>query len=270
MAKTKAKVESYDEAFARFYALDDQPLLWAAQADMKAVKQASAAGQPIPRTPAKDAFDRRYEEGTTLSTRTTKKTTSGGGVKMRDVLRFTHNGMPIHESHMLGGVAFHFTEGLGKKGDERKLDSEGLTALLHKLGVKDIAKPGWEVELPNGHRIGTIRVDQVDEYRRKAQAAKKAASNGNKPAAKRTTKATGKRATKKVDTPKKVPTERPLTQGQKAMREGRAARAAKKATPAKTAAPAKKATTASARAKAGVRPIPKKTAGKATKRTARK
>lgn len=262
MPKKKAdKDVDYDTAFDTAYALPDQQLLWAAQADQKAMKQASAAGQPIPRTPALDAFHRRTKEGLTLSTRT-KKQTAERGPSLRDTLRFTHNGMPIHESHMLGGVAYHFTEGLGASGG--KLDSKGLEKLLTKLGVKDISKPGWTVTLPNGHVIGTIRVDQVDAARAKAQAAKKldgsTAKKATKPAAK---KPAAKPAARKATAKK---TAKPLTAGQKAYREGKAARATKKA------APAKKATTASARAKAGVRPIPKKgTSGKAaTKRTARK
>lgn len=112
----------------------------------------------------------------------TDKATTTKAPKNSDLVRFTHDGLPMHASHMLGGVAFHYTKGLGPDGG--KLNADTLAELLYTLKdlttgkvIDDIYKPGWSVKLPepSGVVIGAIRPDQVEEYRAAFKAKREAA-----------------------------------------------------------------------------------------------
>lgn len=177
-------------------------------------------------------------------TSTTKtKTATSGRSKGRADIRYFHDGRSMSETHKhkLSTLAYFHSHDI-VAGSQARLSTKQFIAELAKLGVKDPGEPGWMVKLPNGVTV-ECRVD-----------GEKSAYDGPAPTKKAASKSKATKATKGNG---KVPDS--LKAGLAVLddKPAKPVGTVKKQTPGAKARAAA-AATSSERAKADVKPNPKK------------
>jgi hypothetical protein len=189
-----------------------------AQDDHAACKAARLSGKTIPSAPFLDALKGRNAQMTSTKA---EKVANGGGVvggkrtPKATGVTFTHDGKSVSPTqNKLSSVAWFYTNGLGTGGGRLKVGE--LKALLKREGVDDPHKPGWSVKLSNGITIGCVNagaeIPAVEKQPKLATATKPKASTS-----------------KRADSKKLLPGERPSEAVMRMMSEGKTASEAAKA-----------------------------------------
>jgi hypothetical protein len=178
-----------------------------ADKELEAEKQWQLAGSPEdskPETPTLDSIRSTYA----VPKRARR---SGGGEQPNPMdVRLVRNGKPVPMgNNVWSRIAYHFSPSIN--GGDR-LSSAELTARLNELGVDDPQHTEWDVEMCDGVRWATVKLDdtkKLTELEAAAKTAKPAPAKraAAKPAPKSTTKKpTAKPAAKKTPPAKKSTT----------------------------------------------------------------
>lgn len=148
-------------------------------AEDRAVKTATAAGKPVPATPAIDALN---ERGETAQAAPAKRSRARGESKPKVEIHYFHDGKPASRD-VLSFCAWAYTAGID--GDAPRVTVARLTEILAEQGVQEPTTESFDVTLPNGVVLSArVAGDRkaLPKPAAKPAAAKKATATKRQPA----------------------------------------------------------------------------------------
>ena len=144
MPTSTTEFATVDDALAGYQDGRRAAVVAQARAEEKAVKAARAAKAKLPPTPAMQAIERAHAEGIQPPTRR-----RGEPRAPRVVVHHFINGKPMPASQdKLSSMAWYATRNID--GENPRISTDALIALLAGAGVSDPRSTSWDVELPNG------------------------------------------------------------------------------------------------------------------------